>query len=77
MPSGTVSSVSPSPYVAHSGTVTGNCVPSAFGGQPVGIDKVGEIWIGDSESTSHMTRSADLIYDTRYNLFSPIQNHPG
>ena len=36
-----------------------------FVGQPVGIDQVDDVWIGNSGATSHMTRSADLMYDTR------------
>ena len=47
------------------GSVGGSYLPSAFVGQPVGIDQVGDVWIGDSGATSHMTRSADLMYDTR------------
>ena len=40
--------------------------PSAFVGQPVGIiNQVGDVWIGDSGATSHMARSADLMYDAR------------
>ena len=40
-------------------------LPSTFVGQPVGIDQVSDVWIGDSGATSHMTRSADLMHDTR------------
>ena len=40
-------------------------LPSAFVVQPVGIDQIGDVWIGDSSATSHMIRSADLMYDTR------------
>ena len=40
-------------------------LPSAFVGQPVDIDQVGDVWIGDSGATSHMTRTADLMYNTR------------
>ena len=45
--------------------VGGSYLPSEFVGQPVGIDQVGDVWIGDSGATSHMARSADLMYDTR------------
>ena len=31
----------------------------------VGIEQVGGVWICDSEATSHVTRNADLVYDTR------------
>ena len=34
-------------------------------GQPVGIDQVDDVWIGDSDATTHMTRNADMLYDTR------------
>ena len=40
-------------------------LPSAFVGQPVGVDQVGDVWIGDIRATSYMTRYADLMYDTR------------
>ena len=39
--------------------------PREFVGQPVGIDQVNDVWIGDSGATTHMTRNADLMYDTR------------
>ena len=59
----------PSPVSSHWRTngdsVGGSYLPSAFVGQPVGIDQVGDVWIGDSGAYSHMTRSADLMYDTR------------
>ena len=44
--------------------VGGSYFPSAFLGQQVGIDQVGDVWIGDSGATSHTMGSADLIYDT-------------
>ena len=65
-----MSSVPHSPYVAHSDSVTGSYPPSAFIGQPVKIDQVGSIWIGKRGATSHMTRSPDLMYDTR-----PLPTH--
>ena len=33
--------------------------------QPVGVEQVGDVWIGESGATSHMTRNADLMYDNR------------
>ena len=47
------------------GSVGGSYLPSAFVGQPVGIDQVDDVWIGDSGATTHMTRNADMMYDTR------------
>ena len=58
------SSVS-SNWSTNGDSVGGSYLPSAFVGQPVGIDQVGNMWIGDSGANSHMTRSADLMYDTR------------
>ena len=46
-------------------SVGGSYLPSAFVGQPVGVDQVNDLWIGDSGATSHMTRSAKLVYDTK------------
>ena len=46
-------------------SVGGSYLPSAFVGQPVGVEQVGDIWIGDSGATSHVTRSADLMYGTK------------
>ena len=45
--------------------VGGSYLPSAFVGQPVGVDQVNDVWIGDSGATTHMTRSAELMYDTK------------
>ena len=47
------------------GGVGSSYLPSAFVGRPVGIDQVDDVWIGDSGATTHMTRNADLMYDTR------------
>ena len=47
------------------GSVDGSYLPSAFVGQSGDIDQVGDLGIGDSGATSHMTRSADLMYATR------------
>ena len=43
----------------------GSYLPSAFVGQQVGVDQVNDVWIGDSGATIHMTRSAELMYDTK------------
>ena len=47
------------------GSVGGSYLSSAFVGQPVGVDEVNDVWIGDSGATTHMTRNTDLMYDTR------------
>ena len=39
-------------------------LPLAFLGQPVGVDQVNDVWIGDSGATTHVTRNADMMYDT-------------
>ena len=46
-------------------SVGGSYLPSAFVGQPEGVDQVNDVWIGDSGATTHMTRSAELMYDTK------------
>ena len=46
-------------------SVGGSYLPSAFVGRPVGVDQVNDVWIGDSGATTHMTRSAELMYDTK------------
>ena len=46
-------------------SVGGSYLPSAFVGQPVGVDQVNDVWIGDSGATTHMTRNADMMYDTK------------
>ena len=46
-------------------SVGGIHLPSAFVGQPVGLDQVNNVWIGASGGTTHATRNADLMYDTR------------
>ena len=46
-------------------SVGGSYLPSAFVGQPVGVDQVNDVWIGDSGATTHMTRSAESMYDTK------------
>ena len=50
---------------ADGDSVGGSYLPSAFVGQPVGVDQVNDVWIGDSGATTHMTRNADMMYDTR------------
>ena len=47
------------------GSAGGSYLPSAFVGQPVGVDQVNYVWIGDSGAITHMTCNADLMYDTR------------
>ena len=46
-------------------SVGGSHLPSTFVGQPVGVDQVNDVWIGDSGATTHMTRNADKMYDTK------------
>ena len=46
-------------------SVGGSYIRSAFVGQPVGVDQVNDVWIGDGGATTHMTRSAELMYDTK------------
>ena len=65
MPPGEFSSPDLSDWRADDGSVGGSYLPSGCVGQPVGIDEVGDIWIGDSGATTHMPRNADLMYDTK------------
>ena len=65
MPPGEFPSSVSSNWSTNGYSVGGSYLPSAFVGQPVGIDQVRNVWIGDSGANSHMTRSADRIYDTR------------
>ena len=65
MPPGEFPNSVSSGWSSNGDSVGGSYLPSAFVGQPVGIEQVGDTWIGDSGATSHMTRSADLTYDTR------------
>ena len=65
MPPGEFSSPDLSDWRADDGSVGGSYLPSGFVGQPVGIDQVGDVWIGDRGATTHMTRNADLMYDTK------------
>ena len=57
-------------------SVGGSYLPSAFVGQPVGVDQVNDVWIGDSGATKHMTRNADMMYDTKPPLPPQIKDHP-
>ena len=50
---------------AEEGGVGSSYLPSAFVGQPVDIEQVDNVWIGDSGATTHMTRNADMMYYTR------------
>ena len=54
-----------SDWSSNSGSVGGSHSPSAFIGQAVGIEQVGDVWIDDSGATSHTPRNAGLMYDTR------------
>ena len=65
MPPGELPNSVLSDWSLNGDSVGGSCLPSAFVGQPVGIDQVGDVWICDSGATSHTTRGADLMYDTR------------
>ena len=50
---------------ADGDSVGGSYPLSAIVGQPVGVDQVNDVWIGDSGVTTHMTHNADVMYDTR------------
>ena len=65
MPPGEFSSPDLSDWRADDGSVGGSYLPSEIVGQPVGIDQVGDVWIGDNGATTHMTRNTDLMYDTK------------
>ena len=65
MPRGKFSSPGLNDWRADDGSVDGSYLPSGFVGQPVGIDQVGDVWIGDSGATTYMTRNVDLMYDTK------------
>ena len=45
--------------------IGGSYLPLAFVGQPVGVEQVNDVWIGDSGVTTHMTRNADMMYETK------------
>ena len=61
MPPGEFLTLVSSDWSTSDDSVGGSYLPSAFVEQPVGIDQVGDVWIGDSGATLHMTRSADLM----------------
>ena len=65
MPPGECSSSGLTDGRVDADSVGGSYLPSAFAGQPVGVDQVNDVWIGDSGATTHMTRSAELMYDTK------------
>ena len=50
---------------ADGDSIDGSYLPSEFVGQPVGVDQVNDVWIDDSGATTHMTRNAEMIYDTK------------
>ena len=47
------------------GSVGGSYLTSALVGQSERVDQVNDVWVRDSGATTHMTRNADLMYDTR------------
>ena len=65
MPPGEFASLDFNDWGVEEGGVGSSYLPSAFVGQPVGIDPVNDVWIGDSGATTHMTRNADMMYDIR------------
>ena len=65
MPPGEFSSSDLTDRLADGDRVGGSYLPSAFVGQAVGVDQVNDVWIGDSGATTHMTRNADMMYDTK------------
>ena len=65
MPPGEFSSSDLSDRLADGDGVGGSYLPSPFVGQPVGVDHVNDVWVGDSGATTHMTRNADMICDIK------------
>ena len=65
MPPGEFSSSDLTGGRADGNSVGGSYLPSAFVGQPVGVDQVNDVWIGDSGATIPITRNADMMYDTK------------
>ena len=65
MPPGEFPSLDLTDKRADDDSVGGSYPLSAFVGQPVGVDQVNDVWIGDSGVTTHMPRNADMMYDTR------------
>ena len=64
MPPGEFLNSISSDWDSNGDSVGGSYLPSALVGQPVDIEQVMDVWISHSGTTSHMTRSADLMYDT-------------
>ena len=66
MPPGEFSSSGLTDRRADGDSVTGGSyLLLAFIGQPVGVEQVNDVWIGDSGATTHMTRNADMMYETK------------
>ena len=65
MPPGEFASSNFNDLGVEEGGVGSSYLPSAFVVQLVGIDQVNDVWIGDSGATTHITRNADMVYDTR------------
>ena len=65
MPPGEFASSDFIDWGTEEGGVGSSYLPSTFVGQPVGIDQVDYVCIGDSGVTTHMTWNADMMYDTR------------
>ena len=65
MPPGVFSSSGLTDGRVNGDSVGGSYLPSAFVGQPVGVNQVNDVWIGDSSTTTHMTRNVDMMYDTK------------
>ena len=65
MPPGEFSSSDLTDRLADGNSVGGSYLPSALVGQPVGVNQVNDVWTGDSVATTHMTRNADMMYDTK------------
>ena len=65
MPPGEFSSSDLTDRLADGDSVGGSYLPSALVGHPVEVDQVNDVWIGDSGATTHMTRNADMMYDTK------------
>ena len=65
MPPGEFRSSDFNDWGAEEGGIGSSYLPSAFVGQPIGIDQVDGVWVGDSGATTPMTRNADMMYDAR------------
>ena len=63
-PSTPVSRVTPT--TRRTPHASGIFLPTAFAFQPVaGTDQAGDVWVAGSGASCHMTKSAELMYDTR------------